>query len=108
MLKTLLYDPVLFLQINNRIKIFFVACILFSSKCARLLSIVFYQSSSINRAVLLVLSELVSTHIRIDTNKMKGELELNKKYIICEELGRSVHHVSHYSMNIFHFLCDTI
>lgn len=35
-----------------------------------------------------VLSELVSSHIQLDVNKMKGETELNNKYTVCEELGR--------------------
>lgn len=38
--------------------------------------------------LLTVLSELATSHIRVDVTKMKGEVDLVNKYIICEELGR--------------------
>jgi len=37
------------------------------------------------------MSDLLTAHVKIDVDKMKTELDLHKKYIICEQLGRCVH-----------------
>jgi hypothetical protein len=34
------------------------------------------------------MSDLTTAHVRIDIEKMKGEADLHRKYIICEEIGR--------------------
>ena len=34
------------------------------------------------------MSDTTTAHIRIDVNKMKSEVDLHRRYIICEELGR--------------------
>jgi len=36
------------------------------------------------------MSDLLTAHVKIDVDKMKTELDLHKKYIICEQLGRYV------------------
>ena len=38
----------------------------------------------------VVMSELLTAHVKIDVEKMKTEVDLHKKYIICEQLGRCV------------------
>jgi len=35
-----------------------------------------------------VMSDLLAAHVKIDVDHMKTELDLHKKYIICEQLGR--------------------
>ena len=35
-----------------------------------------------------VMSDLLTAHVKIDVDKMKTELDLHKKYIVCEQLGR--------------------
>jgi len=39
-------------------------------------------------SVFVVMSDLLTAHVKIDVDKMKTELDLHKKYIICEQLGR--------------------
>ena len=38
----------------------------------------------------VVMSDLLTAHVKIDVDKMKTEVDLHKKYIICEQLGRCV------------------
>ena len=46
------------------------------------------------------MSDLLTAHVKIDVDKMKTELDLHKKYIICEQLGRYIgSHTCDYSHN---------
>ena len=38
----------------------------------------------------VVMSDLLAAHVKIDVEKLKTELDLHKKYIVCEQLGRCV------------------
>jgi len=37
-----------------------------------------------------VMSDPLTAHIKIDVDNMKTEVDLHKKYIICEQIGRSL------------------
>jgi len=40
------------------------------------------------------MSDLLAAHVKIDIDKMKTEIDLHKKYIVCEQLGRcALYHV---------------
>ena len=38
----------------------------------------------------VVMTDLLAAHVKIDVEKLKTELDLHKKYIVCEQLGRCV------------------
>jgi len=54
-----------------------------------------------------VMSDLLAAHVKIDVDKMKTEIDLHKKYIVCEHLGRCArYHVMHHVILLLSLSCN--